>query len=521
MSEKEIRRVYSETIFERGLDYFNEGKVSNAIKLKDKVFGVVVGTDRYKTEVNLDNFESKCSCPYGRNCKHGVALLLQYFNGDYVDGDEIMKKLEDMDREELKDIIEKMISMNPANLSYLVTYPSPGEKISGKLIESVDKEIKSRLKRLRHEVADAEFVDDFWRFIKVNENALTKEQIFYMLEFLIKNCEDYGYFYDDYSDSYFGDLIFENLCDAFAKKELNDGDFNKLDRLAEMDDYDMLSPFFYRMVAAENATRLKSFEGYVREFLDEDSYIEFLINCGLVEKARGLIEKDISLGKERRFRLYLRINRDDAIEFARRNELYSSLIQYYHEIGAHDEAVGLFKEVAGDTGERKYLEADPYLYRDIFDSVNKSKKREGLEEVLRTLFGICYSFKFYGLCADVGIKLGDRGLLSKLIDKKSNHKFDANSKIKLLKYLKEDYRDEVEKELKEFAEALIREKSNYAYEKAVKCVILLREIVGKEEWEEYLKKLYRAHFRKMNLWAEFKNQGVYLKAEKGAVSILR
>ncbi len=61
MSEKEIRRVYSETIFERGLDYFNEGRVSNAIKLKEKMFGVVVGTDRYKTEVNLDNFESKCS----------------------------------------------------------------------------------------------------------------------------------------------------------------------------------------------------------------------------------------------------------------------------------------------------------------------------------------------------------------------------------------------------------------------------------------------------------------------------
>jgi hypothetical protein len=341
-----------------------------------------------------------------------------------------------------------------------------------------------------------------------------------VLEFLIKNCEDYGYFYDDYSDSYFGDPIFENLCDAFAKEELNDKDFEKLDRLAEMDDYDMLSPFFHRMVAAENATRLKNFESCVGEFLDEDSYVEFLINCGLVEKARGLIETDTSLGKERRFRLYLRINRDNAIEFAKRNEFYSSLIQYYHEIGAHDEAVGLFKEVAGDAGKRKYLEADPYLYRDIFDSVNKSKKREGLDDVLRTLFDICYSFKFYGLCVDVGIKLGDRRLPSKLIDKKSDHNFDANSKIKLLKYLKEDYREEVKKELKEFAETLIGEKSNYAYEKAVKCVILLREIMGKEEWEEYLKKLYRAHFRKMNLWAEFKNQGVYLKTAKGAVSIL-
>ncbi len=337
---------------------------------------------------------------------------------------------------------------------------------------------------------------------------------------VIKNRDSYGYFYDDYSDSYFGNAIFENLCDAFAKKELKDRDFDKLDRLAEMDDYDMLSPFFYRMVTAENAIRLKNFESYVGEILDEDSYIEFLINCGLAEKARGLIEADTSLGNEKRFRLYLRINRDDAIEFARRNELYSSLIQYYHEIGVHDEAVGLFKEVAGDVGKRKYLEADPYLYRDIFDSINRSERREGLEEVLRTLFEICYSFKFYRLCVDVGIKLGDKRLLRKLMDKKSDSNFDAKSKIKLLNNLKEDYREEVENELKEFAEALIREKSNYAYEKAVECVILLREIMGKEEWEEYVKKLYKANSRKINLWTEFKKKGVYLKATKGVVSIL-
>ena len=520
MSEKEIRRVYSETIFKRGLSYFNEGRVSNAIKLKGKMFGVVVGTDRYKTEVNLDNFESKCSCPYGRNCKHGVALLLQYFNGDYVDGDEIMKRLEGMGREELVGVIEELINMNPANLLYVSVYPEAGEQISEKRVESIDKEIKSRLRSIEYEYADTEFVDDFSKFIKINEDVLTKEQIFYVLDFLIKNCESYGYFYDDYSDGYFGDVIFENLCDSFAKKELKDKDFDKLDRLAEMDNYDMLSPFFYRMVAVENAKRLKNFESCIGEILDEDSYIEFLINCGLAEKARGLIETDTSLGKERRFRLYLRINRDDAIEFARRNEFYSSLTQYYHEIGAHDEAVELFREVADDAGRRKYLEADPYLYRDIFDSVNKSERREGLEEVLRTLFDICYSFKFYELCVDVGIKLGDKRLLRKLIDKKSDYNFDAKSKIKLLNYLKEDYRDEVEKELKEFAEALISEKSNYAYEKAVECVLLLRKIMGKEEWEEYLKKLYRAHFRKMNLWAEFKNKGVYLKVEKGVVSIL-
>ncbi len=193
MSEKEIRRVYSETIFERGLGYFNEGRVSNAIKLREKMFGVVVGTDRYKTEVNLDNFESKCSCPYGRNCKHGVALLLQYFNGDYVDGDGIMKRLEGMGREELVGVIERLIDMNPANLLYMGVYPEAGEQISEKRVESIDKEIRSRLRNIEHEYADAGFVDDFSKFIKVNEDVLTKEQIFHVLEFLIHNFRSFQF----------------------------------------------------------------------------------------------------------------------------------------------------------------------------------------------------------------------------------------------------------------------------------------------------------------------------------------
>ncbi len=519
MTEEQIRQVYSETVFERGLDYFNEGRVSNAIKLKEKMFGDVVGTDMYRTEVNLDSLESKCSCPYGRNCKHGVALLLQYFNGEYVDGDEIMKSLKSMSREELVGVIERLINTNPANLLYLGAYPAAGEQISEKRVVSLDKEIKSRLQSIEYEYADYEFVDGFSKFIKANEDVLTKEQIFYVLEFLIKNCEEYGYFYDDYSDSYFGDPIFENLCDAFVKKELENRDFDKLDKLAEMDDYDMLGPFLNRMAAAENAARLKDFDSRVNEFLDEYHYVEFLINSGLVEKAKRLIETEVSLGDESRFRLYLHIDRNAAIEFASRNGFYPSLMRYYHEIGAHDDTVDLFRDAVSDRVKKEKLKADIYLFRDIYDSINKSKKKERLDDVLRSLFEICYSFKYYGLCVDAGINLGDKELLHKLIDKKRSYGFDMESKMKLLQYLKGEYREEVSKELKAFAESLIGEMGNYAYQKAAECVFMLKEIVSKEEWREFVKALYKTHSRKVNLWNEFKKRGVYLKQAKGVVSM--
>jgi len=172
------------------------------------------------------------------------------------------------------------------------------------------------------------------------------------------------------------------------------------------------------MAAVENAAKLKDFDSRVNEFLEGHSYVEFLINSGLVEKAKRLIETDMSLGDERRFRLYLRIDRDAAIEFASRNGFYPSLMRYYHEIGAHDETVSLFREVVSDRAKKEQLKADIYLFRDIYDSINKSKKKERLEDVLHSLFEICYSHKYYGLCVDAGIKLGDKELLRKLIDKK-------------------------------------------------------------------------------------------------------
>lgn len=519
MIEADIKRVYGETIFERGMDYFEEERVTNVIKLKNKLIGEVMGSDIYKTEVNLDNLGCECSCPYGTNCKHGVAVLLQYLNEEYNDGDEIMKRLDGMNREELRGVIDKLIGMNPSSLMYLDVHSLDDEKSSEIWVEALDKQIKSKLKRIQESHADAEFVDDFAKLIKVNENVLTKEQIFDILEFLVDNCEEYGYFYDDYSDSYYGDEIFKNLCDAFVKKELDERDFERLKELRERDDYDMLGTFFYRMSEVENPANLKNFEEHMREFLDEDSYVEFLINCGLIEKAAKLIESRESLGEESRFRLYLRIDKGSALEFAYRNGFYSSLMQYYHEIGAHDEVVRLFREVVNDEAKRKQLKDDIHLYRDIFDSTTKCEKKEVLDEVLRSLFERCYSLKYYGLCVDAGMKLDDKKRLRELMDKKTDYYYDVEEKIKLLEYLKDEHREEVVRELKWLASSLINEKENHSYKKATECVFLLRNIISKEKWDEYVKGLYEGHSRKINLWSEFTRGGVYLKKRMGAVTL--
>lgn len=79
MDEIEIRRVFGKETFRRGRNYFEEGRVDNAVKLGDFLFAEVHGTSKYLTRIRVDILESRCSCPVGYNCKHGAALALHLF----------------------------------------------------------------------------------------------------------------------------------------------------------------------------------------------------------------------------------------------------------------------------------------------------------------------------------------------------------------------------------------------------------------------------------------------------------
>jgi uncharacterized Zn finger protein len=119
LNASNIKHVYGDTIFYRGQDYFDDDKVISIIKFKNKLTGEVEGSTTYTTKVDLNDLQSKCSCPYSFNCKHGVAVLLKYREGEYSDADEVSKSLDRMSREELRGVIDSLISANPANLMHL------------------------------------------------------------------------------------------------------------------------------------------------------------------------------------------------------------------------------------------------------------------------------------------------------------------------------------------------------------------------------------------------------------------
>ncbi|MBU4134024.1 hypothetical protein KKH42_01735, partial [bacterium] len=116
------------------------------------------------------------------------------------------------------------------------------------------------------------------------------------------------------------------------KKQLEEGDFARLKEINESDNYDMLGSFIHRLSEIENSENLRGLEHFMRDLLDERSYLEFLINCGLIEKAGSLIESSESLDEESKFSLYMHIDKGSALEFAYRNGAFSSLINYFHSI---------------------------------------------------------------------------------------------------------------------------------------------------------------------------------------------
>ena len=74
--------------------------------------------------------------------------------------------------------------------------------------------------------------------------------------------------------------------------------------------------------------------------------------------------------------------------------------------------------------------------------------------------------------------------------------------------------------MKALASSLIAAMGSYSYATAAECVFRLKELVPDAEWREYVKGVYDLHYRKINLWKEFKKRGVVLKQRKGVVEMV-
>jgi uncharacterized Zn finger protein len=120
LTENIIRNIFGDTTFFKGLDYYNHGYVSNTVKIGDLLYSQVIGSlaKPYEVKAFISDAETstKCTCPVGFMCKHGVALLLKWVNepSSFVDADRFLLSLERMSKGEIISIIEKILKQNPS-----------------------------------------------------------------------------------------------------------------------------------------------------------------------------------------------------------------------------------------------------------------------------------------------------------------------------------------------------------------------------------------------------------------------
>jgi len=99
--------------------YYENSQVSKATVYRNKISGMVGNfAERYEVHVTVHEQEISGSCTCGRSlkvCKHVVALLYSWVNdgGDFLDVGQALKKIKDMDRDRILEVVSNIIRHDP------------------------------------------------------------------------------------------------------------------------------------------------------------------------------------------------------------------------------------------------------------------------------------------------------------------------------------------------------------------------------------------------------------------------
>ena len=219
-----IRALCTVDSFNRGMQYFKEGRVQELRLSGGVVNAMVQGTRAYKVEINVDHgFESTCSCPYDFEgyCKHIVAALLA-FNEDYpsiIDRSEaeqetVARTLQVLDVEQLKDFLKNEFVRDKLLQDHFMIYATGEAKRGGKSVDDYKKDVDALYKdastngyvEYGNMVDFAVFTDLAERYVE-KRNFAEAAKVFQALSEVITENMD---MVDD-SDGYYGERFSEAL----------------------------------------------------------------------------------------------------------------------------------------------------------------------------------------------------------------------------------------------------------------------------------------------------------------------
>ena len=113
---------------------------------------------------------AKCTCPVGRMCKHGVALLLQWINNkeSFTDVDNVLSSLQKKSKEELIKMMGSLIERDPilaAKLSFQVAVSE--RKVN---LDALSRRIDHELRGFLDYYAVPEVVEELGEVKKIADN---------------------------------------------------------------------------------------------------------------------------------------------------------------------------------------------------------------------------------------------------------------------------------------------------------------------------------------------------------------
>src|SRR5215211_4249694 len=122
LSIDDVKDLCSKKIYERGLGYFRERRVSGTLVHGDTLSAEVEGSElrNYVVRINCEDgtLIPRCTCPFDFEifCKHAIALLVKwvYKRDEFLDVDFFMTNLKKKNKEELLTLIEKCIKAHPS-----------------------------------------------------------------------------------------------------------------------------------------------------------------------------------------------------------------------------------------------------------------------------------------------------------------------------------------------------------------------------------------------------------------------
>lgn len=177
LDEASIRALCTDSVFERGRTYHDDGRIKRIERFDDIVTAAVQGSDLYDVAVELvgDEVDTQCTCPYAGSgeCKHVIAVLLDAVHDPPEDESErVDAVIEDISPDDLRAFVRDALAENPTfREQFLARFGEESESV-----EEYREKVEALFKKHTGDVPVITSAIDFSHFFDLAQQYRNREK---------------------------------------------------------------------------------------------------------------------------------------------------------------------------------------------------------------------------------------------------------------------------------------------------------------------------------------------------------